>query len=275
MSKFVLVLVVVLVLANTISALISSNSQTLVRKQAPRVGPVFENFFLDIGEDPAANTPRLLYGEVNYKNFVESYKPDALLIGGGSYNIIQRIRELKLLSLTVDSGLLDALESKGITLSKLEALLPLADDLNVLPTVASNKDTLLGLAPLIIEPAPLLIPIVVSILKTSPAALQLPGLVLILTGAYEFIQDSGFLGGVEVLLGAPLLVLGTLLGSLESLPSKATIRTASASSSSSSPAPKGEKVVRSTARVTTSEQGGQNNGKRKVIKIRKVLKADF
>ena len=171
--------------------------------------------------------------------------------------------------MTADSGLLEALESKGITLSKLEALLPLADDLNVLPAVSANKNTLLSLAPLIIEPAPALIPVIVSVLKTSPVAFSLPGAVLLSTGAYEIIKDSAFLGGVEVLLGLPLIVLGTLLGSLESLPSKPSVSSrASVSSVKSS----SEKVVVSTARVSSSAQGGVNNGKRKTIKIQKKLK---
>ena len=152
-------------------------------------------------------------------------------------------------------------------------MLPLADDLNVLPTVAANKKTLLSLAPLIIEPAPTLIPVVVSVLKTNPTSFSLPGFVLLATGAYEIVQDSAFLGGAEVLLGLPLLVLGTLLGSLESLPSKPSASKASFASSSSSTTTtsKVEKVVASTARVSSSRQGGQNNGNRKVIKIQKKL----
>lgn len=58
---------------------------------------LIENFGLSIGEDPLANTPRLLLGEANYRNFVAEYDPDALLNGGKQYNIVERIRELKLL----------------------------------------------------------------------------------------------------------------------------------------------------------------------------------
>ena len=152
-------------------------------------------------------------------------------------------------------------------------MLPLVDDLNVLPAVVANKKTLLSLAPLIIEPAPTLIPIIVSVLKTSPTSFSVPGFVLLATGAYEVVKDSAFIGGAEVLLGLPLLVLGTLLGSIESLPSKATFRSSSSSSSSSfSSSSKTDKVVSSTARVSSSRQGGQENGKRKVIKIQKKLK---
>ena len=150
-------------------------------------------------------------------------------------------------------------------------MLPLADDLNVLPAVAANKKTLLSLAPLIIEPAPTLIPILVSVLKTSPTSFSVPGFVLLATGAYEVVKDSAFIGGAEVLLGLPLLVLGTLLGSLESLPSKASFSSSSSSFTSSSSSSKTEKVVSSSARVSSSRQGGQLNGKRKVIKIQKKL----
>ena len=40
-----------------------------------------ENFFFDIAEDPEENTPKEIFGEVSYKSFVESYKPDALIVG--------------------------------------------------------------------------------------------------------------------------------------------------------------------------------------------------
>ena len=98
-----------------------------------RVTPLSENFFLDIDTvfDPAVNTPRELFGEgksciiltkllsynfyiiiiVAYKGYVENYDDQALLLG--NYNPIDGIRSNKLLSLTADSGLLEALEAKG------------------------------------------------------------------------------------------------------------------------------------------------------------------
>jgi hypothetical protein len=44
---------------------------------------------------------------------------------------------------------LEALEAKGLTLSEVEKLLPLADELNLLPLAVANKDLLLSLAPLV------------------------------------------------------------------------------------------------------------------------------
>ena len=49
---------------------------------SPRVKQLHENFFLDIAEDPAKNTPSEIFGEVAYKDFVGSYKPNSLLLGG-------------------------------------------------------------------------------------------------------------------------------------------------------------------------------------------------
>jgi hypothetical protein len=109
-----------------------------------RAAPLHENFFLGVGEDPLENTPSLLLGEANYRNFVAEYDPNALLNGGKQYNIVERIRELKLLKLTADSGLLEALEKKGLTLSTLEKLLPIIDDFGLLPLVSKNKELLLS-----------------------------------------------------------------------------------------------------------------------------------
>eukprot|EP00597_Dinobryon_sp_UTEXLB2267_P002324 CAMPEP_0170072974 /NCGR_PEP_ID=MMETSP0019_2-20121128/10480_1 /TAXON_ID=98059 /ORGANISM="Dinobryon sp., Strain UTEXLB2267" /LENGTH=272 /DNA_ID=CAMNT_0010282217 /DNA_START=110 /DNA_END=928 /DNA_ORIENTATION=- len=271
--------------------------------RAPRVKPVNENFFLDIGEDPSENTPREIFGEVAYKSFVESYDSKGLIVG--KYDIIERVRELKLLSLTADSGLLEALEAKGLTLSKLEKLLPLADSLGVLPLVAKNKDLLLALAPLIIEPAPVLLPLVASILKTPASNFLTPGVALLGAGAFETLDQHLLLAVPLILLGLPLTALGTILGSTIALPEVPTgsIATAAAISSSSAksdrpvaksrpavaaaastttvaavavkpsapapPAPKVAAVKASAAPKVSAAGGGSQNGKRKVVKIKK------
>ena len=126
--------------------------------------------------------------------------------------MVERVRELKLLKATAESGLLEALEAKGLTLSKLEKLLPLIDEANLLPLLVKNKNLLLAAAPLLVEPAPALLPVVVSVLKTPASSFQLPGAAFLGLGAYELFFDNGLLGVVCLLLGLPLTVLGALLG---------------------------------------------------------------
>lgn len=197
-------------------ASINAFTSPKITTRAPRVKPVHENFFLDIAEDPAINTPKQILGEVAYKGFVEQYNPKALIVG--KYDIIERVRELKLLSLTADSGLLEALEQKGLTLSQVEKLLPLVDNLGVLPLALKNKDLLISLAPLLIEPAPLLLPLVASVIKTPANSFLLPGAALISIGGIEAVSDHALLGVPLVLLGLPLFVLGSLLNGAISIP---------------------------------------------------------
>lgn len=205
-------------LCSILSAVAYISPASLSRK-APRVQPVYENFFLPIGEDPAENTPAQLYGEVAYKNFVTTYNPEGLIVGGAKYDPITRIRQLKLLSLTAESGLLEALEAKGVTLSQIEKLLPLADDLGLLPLVSANKGLILSVLPLLIEPAPLLLPIIVSVLKTDSTLFLNGGLALLAAGGYEGVLAGNQLLAVPlVLLGAPLAALGAVLSGTVSVP---------------------------------------------------------
>ena len=201
-----------------------STGLVISRRTISRVKPLNENFGLDIAESPEENTLREIYGEVNYKNFVGKYEPNGLLLGG--YDIIQRVRELKILSLTAESGLLEALEEKGITLSQLEKVLPLADDLGLLPLLVKNKGLVLSAAPLLIEFAPSVIPLAVSLLKTSPSTFLVPGVALLGAGVFES-TDNLFLGVPLVLLGLPLAVLGSVLGASISLPDPSTYSSAS------------------------------------------------
>lgn len=183
-----------------------------IKARAPRVGPVHENFFLDIAEDPAVNTPKEIFGEVAYKNFADETVPNNLMTG--NYDAITRIRQLKLLTLTVESGLLEALEEKGLTLSQVEKLLPVADDLGLLPLLVENKDLALSVAPLLIEPAPALLPLLVKIIKTPSTTFSAAGAALVGLGGFETFNDAGLIGVPLALLGAPLLVLGSVLSSV-------------------------------------------------------------
>ena len=237
------------------------------------------------------------------KNYVADYDPDALINGGPKYDILGRVRDLKLLSQTADSGLLELLEEKGLTLSQAERLLPLVDSLNLLPLLLKNKNLLLDVAPLLVEPAPALLPTIVGVLKTPSQNYIIPAALLLGTGLYEVIADNALLGGAEVLLGLPLLVLGTVLSLKISVPAIKIIEDEPVKASFSRPvagkkesggrpaaakrdsAPKGKKTVRvgasTSAPVATAAPKAQavkakqsgffweedRNSRRKVIKV--------
>ena len=235
--------IVFAVLASSVSGFVAPSSQA--RKTLQK--PLQESFGLQIAtlNDPTKVTPPLLFGETSVKGFVGSYDKNALLLSeksfavtddpknqnSGPYDIIERVRSLQLLSLTADSGLLEALEDKGITLSQIEKILPIVDDLGLLPLVAKNKGLLLSLAPLIIESAPSAIPLIVSVLRTPAVTFQAAGVALAGFGAYETVLDDNLIVGVPtILLGAPLVVLGTVLSSLgSSLPSARSYSSAAGS----------------------------------------------
>lgn len=284
-----------LVVALVSVALAFSPSGRASLSRVRQMKPLYENFGLDIAEDPSVNTPRQILGEANYVRFVQSYDDKALRVGGSRYDIIERIRTLKLLTATADSGLLEALEAKGLTLSKVEKLLPIIDKLDLLPLLVKNKDQMKGLAPLLIEPAPALLPVVAGLLSTSPSNFLLPGLTLLGVGAYEVtLGDNGFLGIFEVLLGLPLAALGGVLGSLGSFdnlpPVPRTPIKVQPSSSSSSSRPTVSARPQATARPQTtstpakvssapsikipfvanagSSSGGSKNGQRKTIRVK-------
>lgn len=91
-----------------------------------------------------------------------------------------------MLQITADNGVLSKLEANGVDLATIESLLPLTEDLGLLSLAGSNQQLLVNLvAPLLIEPAPLLIPLVAGALEVGPAAF--------------FIAAAAF-GGIELLL---------------------------------------------------------------------------
>ena len=268
---------------------------------APRVAPLYENFGLDIGtsllhdylsharrhrhgpsifspsppprhaaENPEENTPREIFGEVAYKTFVAETVPDGLLVRGDNYNIIERVRELKLLTLTAESGLLEALEAKGLTLSQVEKLLPVADNLGLLNLAVKNKNLLLSAAPLLIEPAPALIPVVTSLLKTPPSLFSGLGVALVGAGGYEFVESNGLLGVLLVLLGAPAVVLGSVLNNGISIPSSTAFAGASSGSASAETFNPPQNLFGSRPAASTRASGSnRQNGQRKTVRINK------
>jgi len=104
------------------------------------------------------------------------------------YNVVGRVRELNLLGTTADAGVLSKLEANGVDLATLEKLLPLAEELGLLSLAGSNQQLLVNLvAPLLIEPAPILIPVIAGALEVGPSA---------------FFGAAAFFGGLEYLLVA-------------------------------------------------------------------------
>lgn len=250
--------------------------------------PLQENFGLEIStlNDPGKITPRELLGEDTYRDFVgdgaliNKKTPFATSLGSGPYDVIDRVRDLKLLTVTAESGLLEALEDKGVTLAQVEKLLPLVDSLGLLGLVRGNKDLIAGAAPLLIEPAPSLIPVLVSLLKTPPSTFQVAGLAVAGGGLFEVTQGNALLGAPLVLLGAPLLALGSVLGSLgSSLPSPTSYSAVSApkpaASTGSAPGLSIPKI--SAPKISAPKIGGgvrasaggarAKNGSRKTIRI--------
>jgi Protein of unknown function (DUF1118) len=135
------------------------------------------------------------------------------------YNVLGRVRELNLLQSTVDNGILSKLEANGLDLATIEKLLPIAEDLGLLSLAGSNQQLLINLAaPLLIEPAPILIPVIAGALEKGPsaffgAAAALIGLeVLLVTNDVE-VPFVGLPAGVVLgLLVVPLSVVLAAVG---------------------------------------------------------------
>ena len=123
------------------------------------------------------------------------------------YNVVGRVRELGLLEKTAELGVLSKLEKLGLDLATVEELLPQAEKLGLLSVVGNNQQLLInGAAPLVIEGAPILLPVVAGALGVGPAAFYL--------GAAGFFGLDYFLiaNGVEVpFVGLPAGVVAGLL----------------------------------------------------------------
>lgn len=185
---------------------------------------LYENFGFDFAEDQVENTPQAILGEANYKKWVNTVDPDNML--NRQYPVLSRVRELGLLEKTAELGLLSKLEKQGLTLEKAEELLPLLEDLGVLSLVANNQQLIInGLAPLAIEGAPFLLPVVAGALEIGPAAFfaasaSLAGLdAYLIANSVEIpflgLSAGVFLGLILIPLSAVLAVVGVALGNLK------------------------------------------------------------
>lgn len=142
------------------------------------------------------------------------------------YAAFSRVRELGLLEKTAELGILSKLEKNGLTLEKAEELLPVLEELGVLSLVANNQQLLInGVAPLAIEGAPILLPIVAGALDIGPAAFYLGAASVFGLDAYLYtsgvevpfigLNAGAVLGLVLVPLSVVLAVVGGALGSLK------------------------------------------------------------
>jgi len=203
-----------------------------------------ENFNLPVGEDQAENVPTSMLGEANYRKFVASYKPDGMIVGGARYPLFKRVSELKLLSLTAETGLLTRLEELGLKLSDLEKLLPLAEELQLLQLAEKNQDLILQtLAPIAIEQAPALLPILTAVLRTPPTTFYAVAAAALVAEAGIVLVSGNPL--IDILAGIPLVgvaavsaVAGTILSSGVPSAGPRKIKSVSSSSSSADVAPK-------------------------------------
>mmetsp|Transcript_28167 Transcript_28167/g.79026 ORF Transcript_28167/g.79026 Transcript_28167/m.79026 type:complete len:217 (+) Transcript_28167:1460-2110(+) len=183
-----------------------------------------ESFGLGLGEDTYENQPDLLRGEQEYKQYMNKVKEDNML--NKKYNVIGRVRELELLEKTIDAGVLTKLEALGLDLETIEELLPVIEKTGLLSIAANNQQLLVNLvAPLLIEGAPFLLPVVSGALGVGPAAFYLAaagcagaeGLLVVNNVEVPFVglPAAGLLGLLLVPLTVVLAGAGVALGSLK------------------------------------------------------------
>lgn len=185
---------------------------------------ISESFGFDFAEDTYANQPDFLKGEGEYKTWMGKVKENSFV--NRQYNVIGRVREKELLKATVDAGILSKLEANGLDLTAIEKLLPAIEGTGALTIAGNNQQLLLNLvAPLLIEPAPLLLPVVAGALEVGPSSFYLASAVCLGLDAYLFASGAevpfvGLSAGATVgLLLIPLGVMsagvGLALGSLK------------------------------------------------------------
>jgi hypothetical protein len=222
---------------------------------------LFESFGFEGATDVYKNQPDLLKGEQEYKQYVNRIKEDNLVsrkvrckaasvlwvfdwsclrnsrwillflfLSVGAlqlqYNVIRRVRELDLLQATVDAGVLSKLEKNGLDLVTVEKLLPLLEEYGLLSLAANNQQLLVNLvAPLLVEGAPLLLPVVAGALEVGPPAFYLASAAFAGLDAYLLATDAEipfvglsagvFLGLILVPLSVASAAAGVALGSLK------------------------------------------------------------
>lgn len=219
MTGLLSIVTVVLSTACTVSAFTPNahaSSRVVQSRQSTADVSVQESFGFDFAEDTEENSNPLIFGEANYKQWVGTISDNSFL--NRQYNLLGRVRELDLLTKTADAKILSRLEKNGITLASLESALPLADSLGLAGIAGSNQQLLINLvAPLLIEPAPYLLPAIGAALEVGPLAF---GAAAAVTGGLEVlllvndvkIPFVGLEAGVYI--GALLVPVTALIGGL-------------------------------------------------------------
>lgn len=205
---------IVFALSNTVAAFAPNAHQAArVSHNRPTVA-LKESFGFDFAEDQVENTPAVILGEANYKQWVGEEIDNSFL--NRQYDVVRRVRELDLLALTAELGILSKLEKQGVDLATIESLLPQAESLGLLSLVGNNQQLLINFAaPLLIEPAPILLPIVAGALDIGAPAFFLAAAALAGTDIFLIANDVEvpFIGlPAGVLLGLLLLPLSVVLG---------------------------------------------------------------
>jgi hypothetical protein len=117
-----------------------------------------------------------------------------------------------LLSVIADSGILEELDERGVKLSEVERLLPKIDDFKLIPFAYNNRGILRILAPLVIEPAPVLIPLLVKALQVSTSTYVAIGASIGIVGAHEAYYDHSLAGVPLIALAVPIIAFGSVFG---------------------------------------------------------------
>lgn len=140
--------------------------------------------------------------------------------------MIGRVRELDLVGATADNGILSKLEKNGLDLVTIESLLPVIEEAGLLGVVANNQQLLVnGVAPLVVEGAPFLLPVVAGALEVGPSAFYLASFLSLVAEGYLITSGAELpLVGIPAapvagLLFVPLAVatgaVGSFLGGLK------------------------------------------------------------
>jgi len=191
-------------LAGSVTAFAPSSS-VVSNSRSAAIDPLYENFGFSFAEDQAENTPDVILGEANYKQWVGEIQDNSFL--NRQYNVLRRVRELDLIGKTAELGLLSKLENLGLDLAKAEELLPVLEESGALSLVGNNQQLLVNLvAPLLIEPAPILLPAVAGLLDKGPSAFYA------LAAASAGLEAAIYVTGTEIpLTGIGLWPLSALL----------------------------------------------------------------
>jgi len=159
-------LFVLAVTASAASAFVTPQQSSPVARPATSLS---ETFGLGLGEDTYENQPDFLKGEQDYKTWMAETTDNSFV--NRQYALLRRVRELDLLGKTVDGEVLSSLEAQGLDLKKLEELLPAIEEAGLLSLVANNQQLLInGVAPLAVEGAPLILPVLAGALDIGAPA---------------------------------------------------------------------------------------------------------